>query len=69
MIDVRVLREDPERGRESQLARGGDPALVDQLLAADVARRQAVSTADTLRAESNAASKAIGPRRRTSVRR
>ena len=41
--------------RQSQLARGGDPELVDQLLAADVARRQAVSTADTLRAESNVA--------------
>jgi seryl-tRNA synthetase len=60
VIDVRVLRDDPERGRLSQLARGGDPELVDQLLAADVARRGAVSTADTLRAESNAASKAIG---------
>ncbi len=60
MIDVRVLRDDPQRGRESQLARGGDPGLVDQLLKADAARRKAVSLADTARAESNAASKAIG---------
>ena len=59
MIDVRILREDPQRGRDSQLARGGDPGLVDQLLEADTARRQAVSLADTARAESNAANKAI----------
>ncbi len=59
MIDVRVLREDPQRGRDSQLARGADPDLVDQLLAADASRRRAVAEADALRAESNVASKAI----------
>ncbi len=60
MIDIRLLREDPQRGRESQLARGEDPAVVDRLLEADAARRAAVTHADALRAESNAASKAIG---------
>jgi seryl-tRNA synthetase len=60
VIDVRVLREDPQRGRESQLARGEDPGAVDRLLEADAQRRAAVTKADTLRAESNAASKAIG---------
>ena len=60
MIDVRILREDPQRGRESQLARGEDPDAVDRLLEADAQRRSAVTRADALRAESNAASKAIG---------
>jgi seryl-tRNA synthetase len=59
VIDLRLVREDPERVRESQRARGEDPAAVDRLLEADVARRDAVSRADSLRAESNAASKAI----------
>jgi seryl-tRNA synthetase len=59
VIDVRLLREDPQRGRESQLARGEDPAAVDRLLEADTARKAAVTRADALRAESNAASKAI----------
>jgi seryl-tRNA synthetase len=59
VIDVRILRDDPQRGRESQLARGEDPGAVDRLLEADARRRAAVTKADTLRGESNAASKAI----------
>jgi seryl-tRNA synthetase len=59
VIDLRVLREDPQRGRDSQLARGGDPAVVDRLLEADAARRAAVTRADALRAEANTASKGI----------
>ena len=34
MIDLKQLRDDPERVRASQRARGDDPALVDALLAA-----------------------------------
>ena len=59
MIDLRLLREDPEAFRRSQRARGGDVGLVDEVLAADEARRAAVTRADTLRAESNTASKSI----------
>jgi seryl-tRNA synthetase len=49
VIDLKLLRDDPERVRASQRARGEDPALVDVLLAADEARRAAVTTADLLR--------------------
>jgi seryl-tRNA synthetase len=59
VIDLRLLRDDPERVRASQRARGDDEGLVDRLLAADERRRAAISRADDLRAESNAASKAI----------
>ena len=59
MIDLRLVRDEPERVRESQRARGEDPEAVDRLLAADAGRREAVSRADALRAESNTASKAI----------
>ena len=59
MIDLKLLRDDPDAFRHSQRARGGDVGLVDEVLAADEARRAAVTRADTLRAESNAASKAI----------
>ncbi|CDO85974.1 serine--tRNA ligase [Mycobacterium triplex] len=60
MIDLKLLREDPDAVRRSQLSRGEDPALVDALLAADAARRAAISTADTLRADQKSASKSVG---------
>jgi len=59
VIDLKALREDPDRFRHSQRARGADEHLVDTALAADERRRAAVTTADRLRAESNTASKAI----------
>ncbi|MET0456696.1 MAG: serine--tRNA ligase [Mycobacterium sp.] len=60
MIDLKLLREDPDRVRASQRARGEDPALVDALLDADGVRRSAISTADNLRAEQKSASKSVG---------
>jgi len=59
VIDLRVLREDPERVRASQAARVDDPGLVEQLLEADEARRAAVTRADNLRAEQKSASLAV----------
>jgi seryl-tRNA synthetase len=60
VIDLKLLREDPDRVRASQRARGEDPALVDVLLDADAARRSAISVADNLRAEQKIASKGVG---------
>jgi seryl-tRNA synthetase len=60
VIDLKLLRENPDAVRQSQRSRGEDPALVDTLLAADTARRTAISTADSLRAEQKAASKKVG---------
>ena len=51
MIDVQVLRTDPDRVRASQAARGESVELVDQLLAADEARRGAIARFEQLRAE------------------
>jgi seryl-tRNA synthetase len=60
VIDLKLLREDPDRVRASQRARGEDPELVDALLQSDAARRSAISAADNLRAEQKAASRAVG---------
>src|SRR3954463_4920747 len=59
VIDLRALRDAPDAFRRSQRARGADAGLVDEVLAADARRRAAVTAADTLRAESNTASRAI----------
>ncbi|WP_149360313.1 serine--tRNA ligase [Lolliginicoccus suaedae] len=60
MIDLKMLRDDPEAVRVSQRARGEDPALVDVLLDADAQRRAAVAAADSLRAEQKALGKKVG---------
>ena len=59
MIDLRLVRENPDAVRASQRARGADESLVDALLAADAARREAVTRADDLRAEQKTASQAV----------
>jgi seryl-tRNA synthetase len=59
VIDLKLLRDDPDRVRASQLARGDDPALVDALLKADEVRRSSVSAADNLRAAQKEASAAV----------
>ena len=60
MIDLKLLRDNPDAVRESQKKRGEDPKLVDTLLAADIARRTAISTADSLRADQKAVSREVG---------
>ena len=60
MIDLKFLRENPDVARASQQARGEDPALVDQLLAADEKRRASIQKADELRSEQKAFGKKIG---------
>lgn len=65
MIDLKLLRENPDVVRASQRTRGEDPALVDQLLEADARRRDAITAADAARAEQKAFSKSMGQHMRT----
>jgi seryl-tRNA synthetase len=59
VIDLKLLRDDPDRVRASQKARGDDPSLVDALLGADEERRAVVSRADTLRASQKTVSQSV----------
>ena len=59
MIDLRLLREDPDLVRASQTARGDDPHLVDQVLDADARRRSALTEFETLRAEQKSLGKLV----------
>jgi len=50
MIDLAALRQDPDVMKASQQARGESTSLVDDVLAADVVRRAAVTEFEALRA-------------------
>nr|WP_232958488.1 serine--tRNA ligase [Corynebacterium meridianum] len=60
VIDLKFLRDNPDVVRASQRTRGEDPGLVDQLIAADATRREAIVAADSLRSEQKAFGKKIG---------
>ncbi|MBS42504.1 MAG: serine--tRNA ligase [Nocardioides sp.] len=59
MIDTRVLREDPDRVRAAQAKRGLSDDVVDRALAADAARRAAISSFESQRAEQKAMGKQV----------
>jgi len=59
VIDLRLLREDPDAVRASQVARGEPVAVVDDLLEADARRREAVQRFEALRAEQKQLSKRL----------
>ena len=60
MIDVKLLRDNPELIRASQKARGESTSLVDDVLKVDEERRTAIVEFEALRAEQNALSKSVG---------
>ncbi len=59
VIDLRALREDPDRLRASQLARGEDPSVADRLLGLDSERRSALTRFETLRSEQKSMGKSV----------
>jgi seryl-tRNA synthetase len=59
VIDLRAIREDPDRLRASQRARGEDDGVVDTLLDLDGRRRAARTRFESLRAEQKTAGKSV----------
>ena len=59
MIDLRVLRDNPDLVRASQTARGDDPALVDAALDADARRRASLQSFESLRAQQKSTGKQV----------
>lgn len=54
-----MLRENPDKFRASQAARGADESVVDRVLEADTARRSAITEYETLRAEQKSFGKQV----------
>jgi len=63
VIDLRVVRDDPEAVRVSQRARGEDVGLVDEVLDADAQRRAALAAFEHARAQQKAAGKLVSAAR------
>ncbi|WP_084125246.1 serine--tRNA ligase [Demequina sp. NBRC 110054] len=59
MIDLKLLRAEPDVVRQSQIARGDDPAIVDQVLEADAANRAALQEFEVARAEQKSLGKLV----------
>jgi seryl-tRNA synthetase len=59
VIDLRLLRDDPDVVRASQRARGEDEGLVDAVLAADSLRRSSISEYEKLRSEQKTLGKRV----------
>ncbi|GAA5154559.1 serine--tRNA ligase [Microbacterium pseudoresistens] len=59
MIDLALLRDEPELVRRSQTARGNAPETVDAAIEADRSRRTALTAFEELRAQQNAFGKQV----------
>ena len=60
MIDIELIREEPDRVKASMVKRNMDPTLVDKTRSLDSRRRELLVEVETLKAERNKASKEIG---------
>lgn len=59
MLDIKLIREQPDVVRAGLVRRGDDPAQVDAILAVDERRRALIKEVEALKAERNTVSKAI----------
>jgi len=60
MLDIQFFRENPDLVRQSLIKRHQDPSVVDEVIKLDEKRRSLLQQVESLRAEKNQASKAIG---------
>jgi seryl-tRNA synthetase len=65
VIDIRLVREDPDTVRHALARRGVDPAEVDALIAADVAARGLAGERDQIRSQVRELSRRVGEARRS----
>jgi seryl-tRNA synthetase len=59
MLDIRLIREQPDFVKDGLQKVGADPAIIDEILQLDVRRREILTQVESLRAERNAVSKEI----------
>ncbi|MEO8850583.1 MAG: serine--tRNA ligase [Allobranchiibius sp.] len=60
MIDIKLLRDNPDLVRASQRARGDDEGLIDQVLAGDELRRSSLQEFEAARGDQKTVSRDVG---------
>ena len=60
MLDIKLIRENPEKIREALSKRHMDTSPVDRVLSLDIKRRELIVTVEEMRSERNTVSKEIG---------
>ena len=60
MLDLRRIRREPDAVRDALARRGFDASVLDRLLEVDTRRREAVAAFESLRADQNRVTEAIG---------
>ena len=68
MLDINLIREQPDLVRQSLSDRQMDATPIDQILELDLQRRQTIQQAESLKAERNTVSKEIGKAKDPAVR-
>src|SRR5512136_1051108 len=68
MLDINLIREQPELVRKALRDRQMDPGAVDSILSLDEKRRLILVEVETLKAERNAVSKEIGAMKEAAAR-
>ncbi len=59
MLDIRLIREQPDFVKDGLVKVGADPSIIDTILQLDAQRREVIAQVEALRAERNAVSKEI----------
>ena len=60
MLDIKVIRENPDRVKAAMRSRNKDmDAVIDELLALDVRRREMIARSEALKAEQNQLNKQL----------
>jgi seryl-tRNA synthetase len=68
MLDIRLIREQPDVVKRGIARRGEDPAIVDTILGLDARRRELLQQVEQLKATRNAVSKEIGKMKEAAAR-
>ncbi len=68
MLDIKLIREQPDFVKAQLARRGADVAQIDEVLALDEQRRKLLQEVETLKATRNAVSKEIGKMKEAAAR-